>query len=437
MSKILKLSKREYIASVKSKGFIIGLILAPIFMSGSLIALAIFKDRVDTNDKKIAIVDRTGEIAEHLVKAAEDRNKREVYEEETGKKVKPSYLLEIVKPDRESVEEQRLELSDKVRKGQFHAFVDIGPDVIHPGAGPDNRVSYYARNPVMDEIRGWINWPINDRLRKLRLADAGIEESEVGDLFHWVNVEGMGLVTVDSGTGRVKGGERANEGRAIGVPIGMMMLMFLMIMMGVSPMVSSVMEEKTQRIAEVMLGSVRPFEFMMGKVLGSVAVALTSSCIYVLGGIYIVRRMGLAQYIPYNMLPWFFSYMVTAIFMLGSTASALGSTCSEPKDAQSLTFPTILPAMIPMFTMMPVLREPNGSFATGLSLIPPFTPFVMLLRQTSPGGIPAWQPWVGLIGILVFTILSVWVGGRIFRVGILTQGTPPKFSNIVKWAIKG
>jgi ABC-2 type transport system permease protein len=202
-------------------------------------------------------------------------------------------------------------------------------------------------------------------------------------------------------------------------------------------MVQSVMEEKTQRIAEVLLGSIKPFEFMMGKVLGGIAVSLTSSTVYILGGVIFVEAMGLQQYVPYRVLPWFFAYMLFAIVMFGAYAAALGSTCNEPKDAQALTFPTILPALVPMFVYFPVAKEPLSAFATWISLIPPFAPPLMILRIATPEPVPMWQPIVGLLGVIVCTVLSVWVGGRLFRTAILTQGTPPKISNILRWALRG
>jgi ABC-2 type transport system permease protein len=438
MRKILRLTKREYKASVKTKGFIIGLALAPIFMSGGLIGFMLLKDRVDTTDKKVAIVDRSGVVAEALVKAAETRSKTEVYDQKTGKKVKPAYLLEVVEPNGKEPEAQRLELSDRVRDGELHGFVEIGRNVVHPGEDPEtSRIAYHAKNAAMDDLRGWMGWPINNHLRRLRLADAGIDESAVKDLFLWASVEGMGLVSVDEETGDVKDAQRASEVQAIIVPIIMMMLMFLMVMLGVPGLLHSVMEEKTQRIAEVLLGSIKPFEFMMGKVLGGVAVSLTSSAVYVIGGIFAIRYMGLGKYIPYHILPWFFVYMILVIIMLGAMSAALGSTCSEAKDAQSLTFPTILPAMIPMFIYFPVAKEPLSSFATWVSLFPPFTPLLMLLRQSTPAGIPMWQPWVGMLGVLGFTVFFVWAGGRVFRVAILMQGTPPKLTNIIRWALRG
>ncbi|MCD6392063.1 MAG: ABC transporter permease, partial [Planctomycetes bacterium] len=114
-----------------------------------------------------------------------------------------------------------------------------------------------------------------------------------------------------------------------------------------------------------------------------------------------------------------------------------GSACSDAKDAQSLTLPAMLPVMIPMFVLGPVLKSPDGAFATVLSFIPPFTPTVMLLRQSSTMTICAWHPWAGLAGIILFAFLSVWAGGRIFRIAILMQGKTPKLTTLVRWAIRG
>ena len=133
MRKILRLIRREYKASVKTKGFIIGLILAPVFMSGGLIVFALFKDRVDTSDKKMAVIDRSGMVAQVLVEAAENRRKTEIYDKKTGKKVKPDYVFEIVEPDGEDPEAQRLRLSDRIRKRELHAFIEIGPGRVLSG----------------------------------------------------------------------------------------------------------------------------------------------------------------------------------------------------------------------------------------------------------------------------------------------------------------
>jgi ABC-2 type transport system permease protein len=438
MWKVLKLVGREYRASVRTKGFIIGLALAPILMSGSMIAMILFRGKVDTADKQIAIIDRSGVVAGVVLAAAETRNDELVYDKETGEKVKPAYIVEIINPDDIDPAMQRLELSDEIRSRRLHAFVEVGPGVLSPQADPKSaRITYHAENAAIDEVRGWVSGRINNHLRFLRLTSAGVEENAVEEMLTWLPVESMGLINRDEETGQVQEAQPSSEMEAVLIPIFTLFLMFIMVMMGAVPLLNAVMEEKTQRIAEVLLGSVRPFQFMMGKILGGVAVSLTGLSVYAILGIIVVNRLDLADKIPLHVLPWIYAYTILMIFMVGGGLAALGAACNDAKDAQNLTMPAILPVMIPMFLLVPIIEAPTSAFATGLSLFPPFTPMLMLLRLSAHQGIPLWQPWVGLLGVFLFALLSVWAGGRVFRVAILMQGQPPKLGLILRWAIQG
>lgn len=437
MRKILRIAKREYKTSVRTKGFIIALVLMPVMMGGSGLAMYLFQGQVDTRDKKVVILDHSGLVAEVILQAVKARNEQAVFDKETGKKVQPAWVFERMDPDITDAVAQRLALSDRIRNGELHAFLEIGSSVKHPASDREAaRISYYAKNAAIDTVRGWLTGPINTYLRKARLLEAGVQAEAAEMALTWIEIAPMGLVSLDD-SGQVKEAKRSSEAEAILAPLILFFLFFMMIMMGAMPQLQSVMEEKSQRIAEVLLGSIKPFEFMAGKVLGGLAVSMTAASVYVIGGIFILRKLGLTDYIPYHILPWFFAYLILAIIMFGSMLAALGATCNDPKDAQNLTFPAMIPLFIPMFLLMPVVQEPTSSFATALSLFPPFTPMLMLLRVSAPAGIPMWQPWVGLLGVCLFALLSVWVGGRIFRMAILMQGQPPKLSNILRWAIRG
>ncbi len=130
-------------------------------------------------------------------------------------------------------------------------------------------------------------------------------------------------------------------------------------------------------------------------------------------------------------------YVILAILMTGGNAVALGAVCNDQRDAQNLTLPSLLPVLIPMFLLGPILREPNNAFAIVTSLIPPFTPVLMLMRQSAPAGVPFWQPALGLAGVCAFTALVLFAGARIFRVGLLMQGQPPHLRNLLRWAWRG
>jgi ABC-2 type transport system permease protein len=438
MHKILRFVKREYLAAVKTKGFIIMLLLMPVLMGGSGIAMYLLRGQVDTTDKRVAVIDRSGFVAELVLKAAEERNAVAVIDKGTGKKVQPAYIFEVIEPNEADLRAQRLDLSDRIREGSLHAFVEVGPNVLRPtGDQNDFRIKYHGKNAAVDNVRNWLNNTINPYLRKIRLSEAGVEESKADEIMAWIQVEAMGLVSIDEDTGQIKEARKTGEAEAILVPAVLFFLMFMLVMMGAMPLLQSTMEEKTQRIAEVLLGSLQPHQFMAGKVFGGLLVSLTGGSVYVAGGIFFMRRFGLAEFIPFHVIPWFFTFLVLEIIMVGSILAALGAACNDPKDAQNLTFPAMFPVFFPMFIFMPVLQEPTSAFATWLSMFPLFTPMLMLIRKAAPVGIPAWQPWVGLAEVLLFTVFIVWIGGRIFRVGILMQGGPPKLSSILKWAFRG
>jgi ABC-2 type transport system permease protein len=438
MYRALRIARREYFAAVKTRGFIIGLVLAPILMGGGAIGLALLGDRVDVSDKRIAVIDRSGVVAEALGDVARGRDAQATNGTGAVRASQSSYIIEPVPPDDTDPQRQRLELSDRVRSGDLHAFLEIGPEVLHPGTNAGlARVAYHARNAALDDVRRWLNNPLNHQLRKLRLAEVGIDEIRVKDLNDWRPIESLGLVSVDPSTGEVTDAPKRGEAEALLIPIAMVMLMFLMAMMGAVPLMGAVMEEKSQRIAEVIMGSVKPFEFMMGKVLGGLGVSITGSLVYWLGGGIVIISLGQAGLLAPTLIFWFFAFMLLNTLMLGSMGAALGSICTDPRDVQNLTLPAMIPLLIPVWVMIPVLKDPGGSFATWLSLFPPFTPTLMLARLSSPSGVPPWQAWGGLLGVLGCTAIVIWLGGRIFRIGILFQGKLPNFKQILHWAIRG
>lgn len=436
MNKTLIIAKREYRAAVRTKAFLVSLILLPVFMGGGLLVFTLLKDKVDLTDKNVAIIDFTGQLGKHLITTAEDWKNKGVFNEQ-GEKTSPVYYFQLIDPDTVDPNRQKLALSDKVRKKEIHAFMQIGRNVIHPVQNDEqSQIFYYAENAALDKVRDWVSNVLNNRIREIRVTELGVDEKKISDLFYWIHTQSMGLLSVDS-TGEVVDARKSSELQTIMVPYILLLLMFMMLMMSAVPLLTAVMEEKSERIAEVLLGSVTPWQFMMGKILGSLAVSFTTSAIYIAGAVLTFSRAGMGDLIPYHILPWFFVYLFFNIIMVGSIMAALGATCNNSKDAQAIQFPAMLPIILPLFFMMPVIIDPLGSLATGISLFPLWTPMIMLLRQSTSVTIPLWQPIVGLAGVLLFTIFSVWAGARIFRSTILLQGKRPKFGTLIKYIVKG
>jgi ABC-type transport system involved in multi-copper enzyme maturation permease subunit len=308
MNKALVIAKREYRAAVRTKGFLVALLMLPLMMGGGLLVFSLLKDKVDINDKRIAVLDRSGLFAEYLRSTAEYRNKNELINEK-GEKYLPAIFFEFISQDSSEIKRQKLVLSDRIRKKELHAFIEIGSNVIHPGDDRNSGIVYYAENAAIDNIRGWFNNVINNKIREIRILELGVDQEKVRDLFYWINVEGMGLLTVDTKTGSVIDARKSNEMQTIFVPYILLLLMFMMLMMSAVPLLTTVMEEKSERIAEVLLGSVTPWQFMAGKIIGSLGVSLTTSAIYIAGALVTLNRMDLSNY-PVSCDSWFIYVLI-------------------------------------------------------------------------------------------------------------------------------
>jgi ABC-2 type transport system permease protein len=214
-------------------------------------------------------------------------------------------------------------------------------------------------------------------------------------------------------------------------------LLAMIVMMTSAPMLPAIAEDKMQRIYEMLLASATPFELIAGKVVAAIGRSLTTAVVYMAGAPLALHALGMQDLAPLRFLPWFVVYLLAEVIILSAFASVLGAACGSPQDAQNLNVLLIAPIIIPLFMITPLMQQPNGAFATGMSLIPLFTPVMMLMRQTMEAGVPAWQPWVGLAGVAITTVVISWLAARVFRVVILLQGKSPKPGELIRLAIRG
>lgn len=438
MRKVIVVAVREYQAAVKTKAFIVTLVAMPVLLGGSIAVSALLEDKVDTSDKRLAVVDYSGVLYDALAEAARLRNSTEIFdgEEGTGRQVRPKYVMEKVDPQGDAPAEVEFQLSERVRKGEIMAFVIIGPDVIKPGEDPSrSTVAYHSNTPTYDNLRRWLRGVLNDHIHTLRLRAANLDPEVVEEATRPTRVLNLGLVELDQ-YGGVTQAQEANEFVSIGIPMILMMLMFMVVLIGAQPLMQSVLEEKTQRIAEVLLGSVPPFQLMLGKLVGVVGVSLTLAAVYLVGGFIAMIQAGYGELFPAHLLWWFVVFQALAVLMFGSLFIAIGAAVSDLKEAQSLVTPASLVIVAPMFVLHNVIQEPASTLSVVLSLIPPATPMLMVLRQAVPPGVPLWQPLLGVGVMLLTTAMCVFAAGRIFRVGILMQGKGARVGEMLRWIVR-
>jgi ABC-2 type transport system permease protein len=436
MRKTLIIAKREYRAMITTKAFLIMLVMMPVLMGGSIFFQEQIRQRVNLDDKRIVVLDQTGKLYQQLSEVAETRNNKAIFDSATGVQNKPRYRLERGS-DGPVTDQTRLHLSARIRRGEIYAFVEIPEKVfVISSSGSGSKVNYYAQSTVFSEEKNWFQQSINDAVRHHRLREAKIDPEAVDRAGTRVSVEGRGLFGMTS-DGKAKAAAPKSDKLSFLLPFGIMMLMFLIIQLACQPMIETVMEERSLRIAEVLLGSVSPMQLMAGKLLGCVAGSLTIVLVYGLGALGMAQYYGALNMMPMEIVPWFLIYQVLAVLLFGSLFMAVGACVNDRKEAQSMMLPIWFIIIIPMFVWFSVVQEPTSHFALWMSLVPPATPMLMVLRLAASPDIPLWQPALGVLILLATTGLCVFAAGRIFRISILAQGQIPKFKQLVQWIVAG
>lgn len=450
MNKILIIANREFWAIVGTKAFLVSLAIMPLMMFGGFIAMRMLQERGGIDEKRIAVIDHSQLFFESLSQSAEAHNRAmdrtlqatssESLEISTGFEEKKSgpptgvrgtkFILEKIDPA-EMNDQKRLELSQRIRIQELGAFLEIPADVLET-----NSAGLYSEDPGFSSASSWLGGVINEKAKSIRFEKLSLNAETVQRAIQPVRLKSLGLLQVKS-DGQIQAAEEKNPLTGLILPMVFMMLMFMVIFMSSQPMLESVLEEKAQRIAEVLLGSVSPSQLMTGKLLGSVAGSLTIVVVYFSGAFLFAQQKGYIELIPLNIIPWFVVFQILGVMFYASIFMAVGASVSQLKEAQSMLLPAWILLMCPLFVWFVIVQEPNGKVAFWMSMFPPATSTTMVLRMATGVTVPWWQPAIGVGLLILSTAVCVFLAGRIFRVGILWQGKTPKLTDIARWAISG
>lgn len=429
MSRILVVATTEFLTLVKTKAFIIGILMLPLIL-GLSFGFQIFAARhADVEDHAFAVIDHTGVLYPVIVAAAEDHNKKSgTGKERTGPYFVPSQI-ELRDRDAGDV---KAELSSRVRKKDLFAFVEVPAQVLDIKATAADQIDYYTETPSYDALPDWLNGVLQKEITARRFVTASVDRNLVTQLTRPARVTTLGLVEKKA-DGTVSEAKRANPIATFAIPFGMMYLLFIALMSSAPQLLTAVIEEKMSRISEVLISSITPTQLMLGKLLGVAAVAALLALIYLGGGVYALTQAGQIELVQPSLLAWFVVYLLCAVLMFGSVFIAIGSACSDLKDSQSMMQPVMMLLLVPMLASAIVLRQPNSMVSTVASLFPTASPFLMLVRLAMSPPPPMWQVALSVVLTLGTTALFIWAAARIFRIGLLMQGKPPNLPELLKW----
>ncbi|MEX2273568.1 MAG: ABC transporter permease, partial [Vicinamibacterales bacterium] len=386
MNRVFTVAQMEFLTLVRTKAFLIGILMMPVLIGVSILFQVYAERHVDTQDRRIAVIDHSGTLYDAVAAAAARHN---ADAGEAASRKGPHFIPSRVDLSSQSADAAKLELSDRIRSEELFAFLEIPADILDAPRDKGS-VRYYTGTPSYERLPEWLERVLNDEIARQRFTRSGIDPGLVTKLNARVDLSSFGLVErqVD---GTIAEARETDAIATFVMPFIFLFLMFMSVMTGAQHLLNAIVEEKMSKISEVLIGSIEPFKLLLGKLVGVAGVSVLLAAIYFAGGIFAIFQSGRWDLLRFDLFAWFFLFLICAVLMYGSIFLALGSACSDLKDAQSMMQPAILLIMLPYLASFMVIRAPDSSLAVGMSMFPTLTPFIMMMRMAMPPGPPVWQ----------------------------------------------
>lgn len=430
MNKIMLIIKREYLTRVQKKSFIIMTLLTPLLIAG-IYAVAIWFAVKDSDTKTIHVLDQSGLFEDKL---PESSSMQFVY-----------------------INEGLDSSKDKVKDGEFQGLIYI-PDI--DLADPEG-ITYYGLETLGATSLSSIRRAINREIQDIRYRESGIDRELLDSLRTNISIASFNLSGDEE--------KESNVALASGVGFFFGFLIYLIMIIYGTQVLRGVAEEKSSKIVEVIISSVKPFQLMAGKIIGIGAVGLTQFLFWIVltsvlwvgistifgpeamqsvaesqaGGDVSTSAMGQraemvskvnesmeSLNIPF-LLTSFLIYFLGGYLFYAALFAMVGSAVDSEADAQQFTFPILMPIIFSFVLVGAILKDPNGSLAFWVSMIPFTSPITMMIRL--PFGIPMWELVLSVVLLIGGFVFTTWFAGRVYRVGILMYGTKVNYKTLFKW----
>ncbi|RMH79007.1 MAG: ABC transporter permease [Calditrichaeota bacterium] len=417
MSKTLTLIKRELRTKIFTKGFIIGTILGPFVIVGFTFSAALFELLSADRPMTLHIIDETERLQQPL---------REMFQD-TLDSGEPRFQLTFMEPRLYAEESQRQTVRQAIEDGAIDAVIIIPANVFE-----SDSIVYIAKTISDFDVIRLIRSRVGDAVNRLRLEQAGFDPQLIESLTRPLQVQTR---KIEKG----KETEKAAFGE-FGLALFFLMVLYITILLYGAAVMRGVLEEKTNRILEVLLSSGNPFQLMIGKVLGVGSVGLIQYLIWAVVAIGSLIAVGAAapnvlEYVSVEpgVFVYFILFFLVGYFQFSTLYGAVGAASSTQEDAQALSTPITFLIVIPFILAVSAgFQDPSAPLTRWLSFAPFFAPILMFLRIILARP-PLWEIalclGINILAVLFFT----WVAARIYRVGILMYGKRPTVPELLRW----
>jgi ABC-2 type transport system permease protein len=446
MRKFLAVVKHEYKKLVFKWTFLIGTLLFPVIAAMFMVVPALIFS-IKSEPMRIAVVDPTGKIAprirqnlsaEKIMEKAEKASRESFKDFDASQEEKmkrnaqqfgESFIFSDYPAANKTPEEIRPELNGKIIGKELDAYLIIPADF----DSADAKFEFFSRRADDIITNSSLEDAINEAVRSQRLADANISEEKLKELSQNVNLEKKGID--ETGAEKDSGAVWAAS-FIIGLMIYITLAIYGNMIMG------AVVEEKETRIAEILFSSAKPFELLLGKLVGVGLVGLTQLSIWIISALA-VAVFGLAQFsamgmdvsIP-NISPlmviYFFIFFLLGFFIYSSIFALIGSMVTTMQEGGQFAFPPIMILLMGFYFSFAVLRDPNSSLSFWVSIAPFFAPITMPVRIMAEMP-PFWEIALSITLNLLTIAGLVWLASRVYRIGMLMYGKRATIPEVWKW----
>jgi len=454
MKKILLVAQREFIATVSTKAFIVGLLIMPLmFAVIAVVFPRMLNPRNYRTSGEVAIIDPSGRALADIRHAFSPERMGERREEQArqalslapaavrqlaGDAGRSNQMAAVVnaaplpdlrlieRPPTADVQQEKAWLLDQQTLPRHLALVVVHDNAVVPASeGGYGSYDTYVPAGADDRAIGEIQQALQDGLVSARVRQEGLDRSTLESL---VRVPRGRSITV------TRDSERATVGGLNQMlPIAFVVLMFMGVMTGGQSLLTSTVEEKSNRVMEVLLSALSPMELLAGKIIGQLGVSMVAFGVYVALGLALLLSFALFGLIN----PWLIIYLgiffLLAYLTYGSLMVSVGAVVNDMREAQGLIMPLMLLLTFPFWVWFPISMSPNSAFATALSFIPPVNTFAMLIRLTSTAPPPWWQVWLSIGVGAAGVVAALWFASKVFQIGLLMTGKPPNFATLLRW----
>lgn len=419
-NKIFVLAKRELLSRIKSRGFWLATLVLPMFIGVLFVVPSLILSKTQA-ELKAVLVDETGDlaaaVAERLGQPAERGGR-------------PSARIEVtVEEPAADREAQRAELDRRVLGQEIDAWIWIGRDGL-----AEDRFEYHAESVSNVITQDVLQDAVSAEVERQRLAEAGYDPDRVGELTRPLALDTVRVTAT---------GSRAERGEAgFILAYVMFFVLYIVFILWGQQVLTGVLEEKSSRIVEVIVSTARPFDLMMGKLIGIglaglIQLGVWLACLVAVSAPGIAGMMAAADELPLPTLSagvavQFCIFFLLGFFIYSTLYAAVGSAFNNVQEAQQLAVLPMSFIIAPMLVVFPVINDPDSLLATVSSLIPFFTPILMPVRMAVKMP-PLWQ--IGLSYLLTAgaVVFMVWLCARVYRVGILMYGKKPTLRELWRW----